>query len=229
MDILRNANPHDLNADYFDDDALKVASNLLGKVLQVRNGELWLMARVIETEAYYKNEKASHSSLGRTHARRALFATPGTIYMYYARGGDSLNFSCKGEGNAVLIKSAYPVAPSAGNDESIKEMLRNNPSRDGTPRPINKLCAGQTLLCSSLGLKVTDWNDQQLDPDRFRLVDDGYRPGKVIQTTRLGIRPDRDAHLPYRFIDLDYSASSTKNPLTVRNWQINRDYTILTA
>jgi DNA-3-methyladenine glycosylase len=28
--------------------------------------------------------------------------------MYYARGGDSLNFSAHGPGNAVLIKSAYP-------------------------------------------------------------------------------------------------------------------------
>ena len=35
---------------------------------------------------------------------------PGTIYMYYAHGGDSLNFSCQGDGNAVLIKSGYPAS-----------------------------------------------------------------------------------------------------------------------
>jgi DNA-3-methyladenine glycosylase len=67
-----------------------------------------LKAIIVETEAYYLNDKASHAYLGYTHKRQALFMPPGTVYMYYSRGGDSLNVSCKGEGNAVLIKSAVP-------------------------------------------------------------------------------------------------------------------------
>ncbi len=31
----------------------------------------------------------------------------GTIYMYHARGGDSLNISARGQGNAVLIKYGF--------------------------------------------------------------------------------------------------------------------------
>ena len=72
--------------------------------------QFFFSARIIETEAYYINEKGSHASLGFTEKRRALFMPPGTIYMYYAHGGDSLNFSCQGDGNAVLIKSGYPAS-----------------------------------------------------------------------------------------------------------------------
>ncbi|HEB83060.1 MAG TPA: 3-methyladenine DNA glycosylase, partial [Gammaproteobacteria bacterium] len=101
-----------LMADFFQNDACRVAQGLLGKVIRRRvqtpNGAYWLAARIIETEAYYLDERGSHASLGYTEKRRALFMPAGTIYMYYARGGDSLNISTQGEGNAVLIKAAFP-------------------------------------------------------------------------------------------------------------------------
>ena len=90
---------------FFNRDALTVARQLLGKVIRHRVGDLWLSARIIKTEAYYLAEKGSHASLGYTEKRKALFLDGGHIYMYYARGGDSLNFSAGGPGNAVLIKS----------------------------------------------------------------------------------------------------------------------------
>lgn len=93
---------------FFDRDAQTLARDLLGKVIRHRQGNLWLAARIIETEAYYLTDKGSHASLGYTEKRKALFLDGGHIYMYYARGGDSLNFSAHGPGNAVLIKSAYP-------------------------------------------------------------------------------------------------------------------------
>lgn len=77
---------------FFDRDAQILARDLLGKVIRHRVGDLWLSARIIETEAYYCAEKGSHASLGYTEKRKALFLDGGHIYMYYARGGDSLNF-----------------------------------------------------------------------------------------------------------------------------------------
>jgi len=212
----------------FDQEASRLAQHLLGKILVHRPGRTWLMARIIETEAYYLDDKASHASLGFTHKRRALFMDPGTIYMYYARGGDSLNFSARGPGNAVLIKSAFPVTMPSGSDRMIHLMRKNNPNPDGSPRRVEKLCAGQTLLCRSLGLKVKEWDGLQLSKGRFELWEDRYAPTQLIQTTRLGIRCHRDSDLPYRFIDRDFAAFSTKNPLRVRNFQLGRDYTILT-
>lgn len=58
-------------------------------IIRHRVGELWLSARIIETEAYCWAEKGSHASLGYTEKRKALFLDGGHIYMYYARGGDS--------------------------------------------------------------------------------------------------------------------------------------------
>ncbi|MEE8479497.1 MAG: DNA-3-methyladenine glycosylase, partial [Candidatus Neomarinimicrobiota bacterium] len=83
-----------LQQSFFNRDACKVAQSLLGKIIRKKFGANWLSAQIIETEAYYINEKGSHASLGFTEKRKALFMPPGTIYMYYARGKDSLNMSC---------------------------------------------------------------------------------------------------------------------------------------
>lgn len=82
-----------LSNNFFARDAQQVAKDLLGKVLRVKHQDIWLSAMIIETEAYYLHEKGSHASLGYTEKRKALFMPPGTIYMYHARGGDSLNIS----------------------------------------------------------------------------------------------------------------------------------------
>lgn len=212
---------------FFDRDAQILARDLLGKVIRHRVGELWLSARIIETEAYYCAEKGSHASLGYTEKRKALFLDGGHIYMYYARGGDSLNFSAQGPGNAVLIKSAYPWVDELSGPASLAQMLLNNPDAQGRPRPSQKLCAGQTLLCKSLGLKVPVWDAKRFDHEVLLVEDVGQPPAQIIQTTRLGIPHGRDEHLMYRFVDATYAAWCTRNPL--RRGQVEgRDYFVLT-
>ncbi|MGH8433945.1 MAG: DNA-3-methyladenine glycosylase [Pseudomonas sp.] len=206
-----NARP--LPASFFDRDAQTVARDLLGKVIRHRIGELWLAARIIETEAYYRAEKGSHASLGYTEKRRALFLDGGHIYMYYARGGDSLNFSAHGAGNAVLIKSAYPFLDARSGPDSLAQMQRNNPDARGQARSADKLCCGQTLLCKALGLKVPTWDAQRFDWQRLFVEDVGETPTQIIQTTRLGIPSGRDEHLLYRFVDAAYARHCTRNPL----------------
>ncbi|WP_017903122.1 DNA-3-methyladenine glycosylase [Pseudomonas asplenii] len=211
---------------FFDRDAQLLARELLGKVIRHRFGDLWLAARIIETEAYYFEEKGSHASLGYTEKRKALFLDGGHIYMYYARGGDSLNFSAQGPGNAVLIKSAYPWTDDRSGPASLAQMQLNNPDTRGGPRPARKLCAGQTLLCKAMGLKVPIWDAKRFDPQRLFVEDVGNRPASIIQTTRLGIPPGRDEHLMYRFVDAEYATCCTRNPL--RRGQVEgRDYHLL--
>lgn len=210
-----------LTKSFFNRDAAKVAAELLGKVMFVKHDKIWLKARIIETEAYYLHDKASHASLGYTEKRKALFMSAGTIYMYHSRGGDSLNISCRGQGNAVLIKSALPYLDS---DDSVmmqanmlQTMRRLNPRQNSKlPRAPEKLCAGQVLLCRSLGLKIAVWDQKQFAPNKFYFADVGYKVSEIIQTTRLGIAKHRDAHLPYRFVDRDAAKYCTKNPLKIR-------------
>jgi len=223
---------------FFDRDAQVVARDLLGKVIRhyIQPGGLWLAAQIIETEAYYLAEKGSHASLGFTEKRRALFAAPGCLYMYYARGGDSLNFSTRGAGNAVLVKSAYPFVDTVDTRPggvfsgfaSLAHMQRLNPDTQGQPRPLERLCAGQTLLCKSLDLKVTRYDGARCDARQLFVQDVGVRPACVIQTTRLGIPDGRDEHLPYRFVDAAFADCCTRNPL--RRGQVQgRDYQLLFA
>lgn len=149
---------------------------------------------------------------------------PGTIYMYYARGKASLNVSCRGPGNAVLVKGALAYADQTSPPSSIEVMHALNPGRSGR-RPDHRLCAGQTLLCASLHLQVSAWNGRAFDREHFYIEDVGYRPEKLICTRRLGIPPGRDEHLEYRFVDAARAHAATVNPITRR--AVNgRDYRV---
>ena len=198
---------------FFECDALTLARKLLGKVLRRRWQGEWLAARIIETEAYLLEDKGSHASLGFTHHRRALFMSGGTIYMYYARGGDSLNIGADGPGNAVLIKSGHPWQDDVSGPAALARMQALNPDSRGGMRAPERLCAGQTLLCRALALKVPDWTARTFEPDEVYLDDVGVTMTRIVQTTRLGIPSGRDEALPYRFVDPDYARYCTRNPL----------------
>ncbi|MDB6143989.1 MAG: 3-methyladenine glycosylase [Pseudomonas sp.] len=222
--------PNVLPDSFFNRDSQVLARELLGKVIRHRVGDspdsLWLSARIIETEAYYLTEKGSHASLGYTEKRRALFLDGGHIYMYYSRGGDSLNFSAGGPGNAVLIKSAYPWVDALSDGNSLAQMLLNNPDAKGALRTPERLCAGQTLLCKALGLKVPVWDAQRFNHEQLFVDDVGVTPRQIIQTTRLGITEGRDEHLMYRFVDAAYARFCTRNPL--RRGQVEgQDYVLI--
>lgn len=204
-----------LQQSFFNIDAESLAKKLLGKVIRVRYRSILLSAMIIETEAYYLHEKGSHASLGFTEKRKALFMPAGTIYMYYARGGDSLNISAKGEGNAVLIKGGIPYLQDKNSEAMLSVMHQLNPINN-KQRPLHRLCSGQTLLCKALNLKVPVWDQKNFD-ETFYIEDVGYRPQSIIQTTRLGIPKGRDEHLPYRFIDVAHSKSATQNPVTMKS------------
>ncbi|RMQ51288.1 putative 3-methyladenine DNA glycosylase [Pseudomonas cichorii] len=211
---------------FFNRDAQLLARDLLGKVIRHKVGDLWLAARIIETEAYYCADKGSHASLGYTEKRKALFLDGGHIYMYYARGGDSLNFSAEGPGNAVLIKSGFAWVDALSDANALAQMQLNNPDASGAFRAPERLCAGQTLLCKALGLKVPVWDAKRFDPQKLLVEDVGQTPELIIQTTRLGIPHGRDEHLMYRFVDAQYARFCTRNPL--RRGQVEgRDYFLI--
>jgi DNA-3-methyladenine glycosylase len=217
-----------LDAGFFDQDACALARALVGKVLRRCLDGRWLAARVVETEAYYTAEKGSHASLGRTPSREALFAAPGTIYMYHSRGGDSLNVSARGDGNAVLFKAAVPVEDARTSPGAIEDMTRRNPVRTtGAPRVPHRLCAGQTLLCASLQLRVREWTGRAFDRDVFFLDDDGYAPDALIVAHRLGIPAGRDEHLMYRYLDPAHAQSATEDPTRKRAAREGRDWWVL--
>lgn len=210
---------------YFSQLPDQVAKDLLGSVIRIPySSDGYLSAQVIETEAYSIHERGSHAWLGYTPKRSALFMPPGTIYMYYARGGDSLNISCLGPGNAVLIKAGIPYIDDRSHPHMVAIMQQLNPLPGQRPRPTHKLCSGQTLLCRSLNLKVPHWDQTHLDHNAMLIESSNDKPQTILQTRRLGITENRDAHWLFRFIDKRYARFCSSNPLTKTAWQLNRDY-----
>lgn len=176
-----------------------VAKDLVGKILRRRHGSLWLAAAIVETEAY-GGEKGSHSWLGRTPSREPMWAPGGTIYMYFSRGGDSLNVSAKGDGHAVLIKAGRPWLDAQSGADALAAMHELNPGPRG-PRPDHRLLAGQTLLARALNLRVPEWTGKQFDAASFFIDDTGYRPTSILHCRRIGIPKGRDEDLMLRFVD----------------------------
>ncbi|MBC7171178.1 MAG: DNA-3-methyladenine glycosylase, partial [Polyangiaceae bacterium] len=213
---------------FFDRDARLVARELLGKILRRPVGDLVLAAAIVEAEAYFIDEKGSHASLGRTPSREPLFMAPGTIYMYHSRGGDSLNVSCRGEGNAVLVKSGRPYFDSLSSEHATLPALHHNsPKAGGGERPLARLCAGQALLCRALALKARDFSGKRFDREALYIDDVGYVPERVVVARRHGIPIGRDEHLPYRYVDAAHPRSATVSP-PVRRWEREgRDYFVL--
>jgi DNA-3-methyladenine glycosylase len=217
-----------LGPDFFDRDSCVVARDLLGKVLRRRVGALTLSAAIVEAEAYYQAERGSHASLGRTPSREPLFMPAGTIYMYHSRGGDSLNVSCRGEGNAVLLKSGRPYFDALSPEATTLPLLHaNNPRRGGGLRDPARLCAGQALLCRALALRVREHTGTSFALDRLYVDDVGYRAPRVYVMRRLGIPLGRDEHLPYRFVDGGHLGATTVQPTLRRGAVLGRDYELI--
>ncbi len=133
----------------------------------------------------------------------------------------------KREEEAYLARTLEVVHDNVENyGREVARMQANNPSATGQPRPPERLCAGQTLLCKALGLKVPEWDAQRFDNQRLFVEDVGERPRQIIQTTRLGIPSGRDEHLPYRFVDAAFARHCTRNP--IRRGQVQgRDYQLI--
>lgn len=76
-----------LNKNFFNRSTLKVAKNLLGKLLVRRNGNKKTALIITEVEAYDgPNDKASHASYGLTLRNKVMFGKAGNWYVYFTYG-----------------------------------------------------------------------------------------------------------------------------------------------
>ena len=103
-----------LSDDFYLQDALKSAQNLLGKVLVRKIGELELRVRIVETEAYCGiQDKASHAYNNKRSKRtEPMFNKGGIAYIYLIYGLYHL-FNVvvgrEGDPQAVLIRAVEPL------------------------------------------------------------------------------------------------------------------------
>ena len=166
----------------FTADAPEIAQRLIGAVLLVDG----VGGRIVETEAYDREDPASHSHSGPTERNRAMFGPPGRAYVYRSYGIHwCLNFVCREEGHGagVLIRAIEPLA-------GLDIMRARRDAED-----VQVLCSGPGKLCQALNV-TRDFNGASLAAPPFQL--EAPPPGlEVVAGPRIGISKAMD--VPWRF------------------------------
>jgi len=152
----------------------------------------------VETEAYARDDPASHSYGGPRRRNATMFGPAGRLYVYRSYGVHwCANVVCgrEGEGSAVLLRA---LEPTAGLDA-----MR---ARRGVEDPA-LLCSGPGRLTQALGIDAA-YDGLRLDHPPFRLLA-APEPVAVATTTRIGIT--RASELPWRYV-LEGSTFLSRRP-----------------
>jgi len=179
----------------FKQDSPEVARRLIGMTLLVDG----VGGIIVETEAYDREDPASHSYPGPTPRNAVMFGPPGRAYVYLSHGIHwCLNFVCReaGHGAGVLIRALEPT-------RGISRMIERRRQQDG-----RILCAGPGRLGQALGI-TRAMNGRRLDRSPFSLrsasaevhVVCGPRIGisKAVDTRwRFGLAGSRYVSRPFR-------------------------------
>jgi DNA-3-methyladenine glycosylase len=173
-----------LGADFFDRSVHAVAPELIGCRLFFAG----VGGVIVETEAYEREDPASHSFVGLTERTEVMFGPPGRAYVYLSYGIHSLlNFVCEAEGDAaaVLIRALEPTTGLAA--------IR---ARRPAARSDFDLCSGPGKLTEALGITLSE-NADRLDRDPFLLLGPEGDPPAVVTSSRVGIT--KAVERPWRF------------------------------
>jgi DNA-3-methyladenine glycosylase len=176
-------------------DVVKIAKELLGKILVTNWEGIITSGRIVETEAYAGMiDKASHASGGRRTARnKIMYGQGGYAYVYLCYGIHHLfNVVTNSEDipHAILIRALDPL-------EGIEEMLL----RTDKKKLDSTLTKGPGNVSKALGI-FTKHSGMSLLGNKIFIGHDGgtYSKKEIASSPRIGVDyAGADALLPYRF------------------------------
>lgn len=155
----------------------EVARRLIGVVVLVDG----VGGRIVETEAYDREDPASHAWSGPTERNMAMFGPPAHVYVYRSYGIHwCMNFVCREEGHGagVLIRAIEPLA-------GLDIMRARRDVQDAL-----QLCSGPGKLCQALDV-TRAFNGRALAQPPFVL--EAAAPGlEVVAGPRIGISKAMD-------------------------------------
>ena len=168
-----------MERDFFDRPVVEVARALIGWGFFV-NG---VGGIIVETEAYDRDDPASHSFCGPTPRNGAMFGPMGHAYVYRSYGVHwCMNMVCR-PGCAVLLRAIEPVA---GVDIMVARRGRTD---------IRLLCSGPGRLCQAIGIThALDRADLLAEPFVLAPPDRVY---DCVAGRRIGITKNPD--MSWRF------------------------------
>ncbi|MEO8854805.1 MAG: DNA-3-methyladenine glycosylase [Ginsengibacter sp.] len=176
-------------------DVVKIARDLLGKIVVTRFDGKITSGKIVETEAYAGIiDKASHAFSGKRTARNEhMYSSPGTAYIYICYGMHQMLNIVTNEKeipDAVLIRAVEPV-------QGIEIMMERT-SKKILDKTITR---GPGNVGKSLGIYKHHSGIYLLDEEIYLLDNEEKIPDEQIGVTkRIGVESaGADALLPYRF------------------------------
>jgi DNA-3-methyladenine glycosylase len=165
----------------FDLPITDLARALIGAKLLVRG----VGGTVLETEAYGRDDPASHSFRGPTPRNAAMFGPPGSVYVYLSYGCHMCLNVVGRTGEAVLIRALRPEIglPLMRERRGREDMLASGPGRVGQALAVGLADNGKLFSNASIDL------------DEFTLQ--AGTPVDLLVGPRIGIIQAADR--PWRF------------------------------
>ncbi|MFH0819960.1 MAG: DNA-3-methyladenine glycosylase [bacterium] len=162
-----------LKQNFYNRSTLKVAKELLGKILIRKVGRKTRRGLIVETEAYVgPADKASHASRGKTPRTEAMFGEPGFWYIYLIYG----MYYCL---NVVTENKDYPAAV----------LLRAIELLNKKERPY-RLASGPGKLCCYFKIDKSLNNTPAFGQKaQLYIIDSGLKikPCQIVKSQRVGV------------------------------------------
>ncbi|MCX7636253.1 MAG: DNA-3-methyladenine glycosylase [Cyclobacteriaceae bacterium] len=179
---------------YQRNNVVKIARELLGKILVTRVGGHITSGMIVETEAYSWKERGCHAYGGRKTARNSVMFMPGGYaYVYLCYGMHNMvNVVTNSEGvaEAVLIRAVEPI-------RGVDVMMER---RNTDATNLRALTSGPGKLAAALGIS-RDFNGKSLLGEEI-WIEQGEKilSRDIVASARIGIAYAlEDAKLPWRF------------------------------
>ena len=181
---------------YQRNDVIKIAKELLGKILVTKWDGIETSGRIVEVEAYNGvADKASHAAGGRrTNRNEVMYGEGGVSYVYLCYGIHHLfNVVTNRQEtpHAVLIRAMEPI-------KGIDVMLE----RTGKKKLDYTLTKGPGNVSKALGISFKQHSGLSLLSKELFIAEDDFQLKKkdIFASPRIGVDyAGEDAKLPYRF------------------------------
>lgn len=173
-----------LGREFYLQDTVKVARQLLGKTLIRKIGKSTISGIITETEAYRQSDDpASHAHHTITPRNQAMFGMVGCAYVYFTYGMyhcmNVVARSKKHSAGAVLIRAIEP-------QDGIDLMMKNRKTKD-----VANLANGPAKLAIALNITKKQYGEDLVESDSLYITE-GIKVSKIRSSARIGIKVGLD-------------------------------------
>ena len=171
--------------EFYLQDTVIVAKNLLGKKIIRKTGNCKMSGIITETEAYkHKDDPASHAFRKMTDRNKAMFGEVGFAYVYFTYGMhycfNIVARNPKTAAGAVLIRAIEP-------ENGIGQMQKNRGNAS-----LKNLTNGPAKLTQALRITKEHYGVDLTKKSNIYIMEGENRSNRIISSPRIGIKEATD-------------------------------------